>query len=132
MATEYNSVYTNPGKQSTSLVNGLFVADSLGSLFDSGYSGGFIWDLRNGWDTGENNSNLLYGWREGGDYGHLGDPNDNSPPATGPYVAYPGYYALQLASKSFKAAARSCRPRATTATWTSTRSWKPTAISTCW
>ena len=99
MATEYNSVYTNPGKQSTSLVNGLFVAESLGSLLDSGYSGGFVWDLRNGWDTGENNSNLLYGWREGGDYGQLGDPNSNSPPATGPYVAYPGYYALQLASK---------------------------------
>ena len=47
MATEYNSVYTNPGKQSTSLVNGLFVAESLGSLLDSGYSGGFVWDLRN-------------------------------------------------------------------------------------
>ena len=100
MATEYNSVYTNPGKQSTSLVNGLFVAESLGSLMDSGYSGGFVWDLRNYFDTSENNSNLLYGWREGGDYGQLGDPNEtNSPPATGPYVAYPGYYALQLASK---------------------------------
>ena len=99
MATEYNSVYTNPGKQSTSLMNGLFVADSLGSLLDSGYSGGFVWDLRNSWDTGQNNSKGLYGWREGGDYGQLGDPNDNSPPATGPYVAYPGYYAVQLASK---------------------------------
>ena len=30
MATEYNSVYSNPGKQSTSLVNGLFTAESLG------------------------------------------------------------------------------------------------------
>ncbi len=100
LATEYNSVYTNPGKQSTSLVNGLFIAESLGSLLDSGYSGGIAWDLRNSWDTGENNSNALYGWREGGDYGQLGDPGDsNSAPATGPYVAYPGYYALQLASK---------------------------------
>ncbi len=99
MATEYNSVYSNPGKQSTSLVNGLFVAESLGSLLDSGYTGGFVWDLRNAWDASENDSNLLYGWREGGDYGQLGDPNCNSPPTTGPYVAYPGYYALQLASK---------------------------------
>ena len=49
MATEFNSVYTNPGKQSTSLVNGLFIADSIGSLLDSGYQGGFVWDLRNGW-----------------------------------------------------------------------------------
>ncbi len=31
LATEFNSVYSNPGKQTTSLVNGLFVADSLGS-----------------------------------------------------------------------------------------------------
>ncbi len=102
MATEYNSVWGDPGKQSTSLVNGLFVAESLGSLMDSGYTGGFVWDLRNDYDTssGQNDSNLLYGWREGGDYGQLGDPNQtDSAPATGPYVAYPGYYALQLASK---------------------------------
>jgi alpha-L-arabinofuranosidase len=99
MATEFNSVYTNPGKQSTSLVNGLFIADSIGSLLDSGYEGGFVWDLRNGWQTDDNNSNLLYGWREGGDYGQLGDPNDSDAPDTGPYVAYPGYYAVQLASK---------------------------------
>jgi hypothetical protein len=99
MATEFNSVYTNPGKQSTSLVNGLFIADSIGSLLDSGYQGGFVWDLRNGWQTGDNDSELLYGWREAGDYGQLGDPNDSDPPDTGPYVAYPGYYALQLASK---------------------------------
>ena len=105
MATEYNSVYTNPGKQSTSLVNGLFVAESLGSLLESGYSGGFAWDLRNGWDPTQNDSNLLYGWREGGDYGQLGDPNDNAPPTTGPYVGYPGYYALQLASKVIQSGA---------------------------
>ncbi len=99
MATEYNSVYSDPGKQTTSLVNGLFVADSLGSLLESGYSGGFVWDLRNSWHTGDNNSNLLYGWREGGDYGQLGDPSADSAPATGAYIAYPDYYALQLASK---------------------------------
>jgi alpha-L-arabinofuranosidase len=99
MATEFNSVYSNPGKQTTSLVNGLFIADSIGSLLDSGYTGGFVWDLRNGWDPNENNSPSLYGWREGGDYGLLGDPNDSSPPSTGPYVTYPNYFAEQLASK---------------------------------
>ena len=51
MATEFNSVYTDPGKQSTSLVNGLFIANSIGSLLDSGYQGGVVWDLRNGWQT---------------------------------------------------------------------------------
>jgi hypothetical protein len=99
MATEFNSVYSNPGKQTTSLVNGLFIADSIGNLLDSGYTGGFAWDLRNGWDTGENNSPSLYGWRQGGDYGLLGDPNTNAPPSTGPYIAYPSYFAEQLASK---------------------------------
>jgi hypothetical protein len=99
MGTEFNSVYTNPGKQSTSLVNGLFIADSIGSLLDSGYTGGFVWDLRNGWDTTQNNSPSLYGWRQGGDYGLLGDPNTSTPPSTGPYVPYPNYFAEQLASK---------------------------------
>ncbi len=99
MATEFNSVYTNPGKQSTSLVNGLFIANSIGSLLDSGYQAAMVWDLRNSWDTSQNNSNLLYGWREGGDYGKLGDPNDSNAPFTGANIAYPGYYALQLASK---------------------------------
>jgi hypothetical protein len=103
MATEFNSVYANPGKQTTSLVNGLFIADSIGSLLDSGYAGGFVWDLRNGWDTSENNSPSLYGWRQGGDYGLLGDPNTSDPPSTGPYVPYPNYFAEQLASKIVQA-----------------------------
>jgi alpha-L-arabinofuranosidase len=96
-ATEFNSVYTDPGKQSTSLVNGLFVAESIGSLLDSGYAGDDVWDLRNGYDTTQNNSESLYGWRNGGDYGILGA--GNSPPATGAYVPYPTYFAEQLASK---------------------------------
>ncbi|MGA2440177.1 MAG: hypothetical protein ABSH08_04415, partial [Tepidisphaeraceae bacterium] len=99
MATEYNSNYGTPGKQMTSLVNGLFVADSIGSLLDSGYTGGLFWDLRNGWGTNGNNSPTLFGWREGGDEGILGDPNLNDPPFTGPYIPYPNYFGFQLASK---------------------------------
>ena len=37
LTTEFNSVYSNPGKQTTSLVNGLFIADSLGSLMETSY-----------------------------------------------------------------------------------------------
>jgi hypothetical protein len=99
MATEYNSVYTNPGKQSTSLVNGLFVADSIGSLLQSGYTAGLVWDLRNGYLTNDNNNLALYGWRQLGDYGLLGDPNTTNPPFTGAYIPYPTYFAEQLASK---------------------------------
>jgi hypothetical protein len=97
LATEFNSVYSNPGKQTTSLVNGLFVADSLGVLLETPYNGADVWDLRNSYDTGNNNSSSLYGWRQGGDYGLIGSPG--SPPATGPYVPYPTYFAEQLASK---------------------------------
>ncbi len=100
MATEYNSNYGVEGKQMVSIVNGLFVADSIGSLLDSGYQAGLFWDLRNGWTTSGNNSPTLYGWRQGGDEGILGDPNNTSiAPSTGPYVPYPNYFAEQLASK---------------------------------
>jgi hypothetical protein len=98
LATEYNSVYSNPGKQTTSLVNGLFVADSIGSLLQTQYDGADVWDLRNGWDTSNNNSSGLYGWREGGDYGLLGSGNVTLP-SSGTYVPYPSYFAEQLLSK---------------------------------
>ena len=48
LATEFNSADSSPGKESTSLVNGLFIADSIGSLLESGYSGGYVYALRNG------------------------------------------------------------------------------------
>ncbi len=105
LATEFNSVYSNPGKQTTSLVNGLFVADSLGVLMETSYDGADVWDLRNGYDTSNNNSSSLYGWRQGGDYGLLGSPPPTgvSAPATGTYVPYPTYFAEQLASKIIQA-----------------------------
>ena len=101
VATEFNSVSSLPGKQSTSLVNGLFLAESLGTLMDSGYSGGIVWDLRFGWFPNDNNSSHLYGWRMGGDFGLFGDPNPthDSSPSTGPYIPYPSYFAEQLVSK---------------------------------
>jgi hypothetical protein len=98
LATEFNSVNTNAGKQTTSLVNGLAMADSLGVLLNSPYVGADIWELRGRWKTGNNNSPSLYGWRQGGDYGLLGDPI-GPPPSTGPYIPYPTYFAEQLASK---------------------------------
>lgn len=97
LATEYNSVAYNPGKQTTSLVNGLFAADSIGAMLETSYDGGYFWDLRNGWQTGDNNSASLYGWRQGGDYGMIG--SDGTSPATGDYVPYPTYFAEELASK---------------------------------
>ncbi len=98
MATEYNSDITNPGKQLSSLVNGLFLADAMGSLLNSGYVAGMVWDLRDFWNTTGNQSSSLYGWRQGGDYGLLGDSNYTNLPSTGAYVQYPSYFAQQLSS----------------------------------
>ncbi|MGD0462391.1 MAG: hypothetical protein ABSB74_07870 [Tepidisphaeraceae bacterium] len=103
--TEFNSVNGSPGKQTTSLVGGLFVAESIGNMIESGYSGMMFWDLRNGnWQTGDNNSSSLYGWREGGDFGMIGSAwTSGSAPDTGPYIGYPTYYAEELASMMVQA-----------------------------
>ncbi len=97
LATEFNSVSYNPSNQTTSLVNGLWLADALGGLLQTEYNGGSFWDLRNGYDTSHYNGNL-YGWRTGGDYGLLGSGSGQAP-ATGTYVPYPTYFAEQLLSK---------------------------------
>jgi len=69
LCTENNSVYSNPGKQTTSLVNGLFFADSIATAMKTEFNAVIWWDLRNGKDTNNNNSAALYGWRGYGDYG---------------------------------------------------------------
>jgi hypothetical protein len=89
--TENNSVYGNPGKQTTSLVNGLFLADSLGNILKTEFNSFFWWDLRNGQETGNNNSGSLYGWRRYGDYGIV----DAATPA-GPADRYPTFYVYKL------------------------------------
>jgi hypothetical protein len=71
VVTECNSVSSNPGKQSTSLVNGLFMADAYGAYSTTEFNACVWWAFRNGavTGTGVNNSASLYGWREYGDYG---------------------------------------------------------------
>ncbi len=91
VCTENNSVYSNPGKQTTSLVNGLFLADSLGSAMKTAFNAVIWWDMRNGQDTANNNSSSLYGWRLYGDYGIVNGAN----PA-GPADRYPSFYVAKL------------------------------------
>jgi hypothetical protein len=90
-ATENNSVYSNPGKQTTSLVNGLFLADSVCSAMHTEFNSDVWWDLRNGQDTSNNNSSSLYGWRLYGDYGSV----DSADPA-GAADRYPTFYVAKL------------------------------------
>jgi alpha-L-arabinofuranosidase len=99
-ATEFNSVSSNPDKQSTSLVNGLYVADALGNFMDTGptgYQGVWLWDLHNGPPSGVSNIAGEYGWRTFGDYGMLGAESGETGEAVN--EPYPDYFAEQLASK---------------------------------
>jgi hypothetical protein len=91
MCTENNSVFSSPGKQSTSLVNGLFMADSIANIMKTEFKGFFWWNLRNGQEASNNNNASLYGWRRYGDYGIV---NFNTP--AGPADRYPTFYAYKL------------------------------------
>lgn len=68
-ATEQNFVYSNPGKQTTSLVGGLFYADSIGQVAKTEFAASMWWAFHNAPDNSGNNSASLYGWRNFGDYG---------------------------------------------------------------
>ena len=100
IVTENNSVYSNPGKQSTSLVNGLFLADSLANVMKTEIKGFFWWDIRNGASNANNNAASLYGWRTYRDYGlfsSVPNPTFSGAPTTF-NEAYPTYYAFKLLS----------------------------------
>jgi hypothetical protein len=91
--TELNSVSYNPGKQSVSLVNGLFLADTIGQTSGTEFNSCMWWNLRNGSDSTQNNSASLYGWRLFGDYGMLATGDRSDTPLNTPY---PSYYAAKL------------------------------------
>lgn len=93
--TELNSVTFNPGKQTTSLVNGLFLADSLASLASTEFNAVVWWGLRNGVSNGNSGSGL-YGWRQFGDYGLVASGDRSDTPANTPY---PSFYGAKLLSK---------------------------------
>lgn len=91
LCTENNSVFSNPGKQTTSLVNGLFMADSIANIMKTELKGFFWWNLRNGREPANNNNTSLYGWRSYGDYGIV-----NSATPAGPSDRYPTFYVYKL------------------------------------
>ena len=93
--TENNSVSYNPGKQTTSLVNGLYYADSVGSLLTTEFHTLMWWNLHNGVQTGDNNSSALYGWRQYGDYGMLAS-GGGTQPGSAQDTPYPTFMAAEL------------------------------------
>jgi len=86
LCTENNSDSGPEGKQSTSLVNGLYLADSLAQLMKTEFNSFIWWDLRNGSDYDGDFNSGLYGWRN---YGDLGIIN-------GPSTRHPVFYAFKL------------------------------------
>jgi hypothetical protein len=98
LVTENNSVNTNPGKQSVSLVNGLFMADSVGTLMQTEFNSLIWWDMYNGQgNTSVNLSPSLYGWRQYGDYGVENGEGGSLDPIS--HDRYPTYYVMKLLSK---------------------------------
>jgi hypothetical protein len=89
VCTELNSVYTMPGKQTTSLVNALYMADSIGQLLQTEFNALVWWNFRNGLETTNNNDASLYGWRQYGNYGMLLGQTD----------PYPHYYAASILTR---------------------------------
>lgn len=86
VCTENNSDSGAMGRQSTSIVNALYLADSASQLMKTEFNAYLWWDLRNGSDTQGTFDPTLYGWRTNGDYGFL----------SGAGVRYPTFYAEKL------------------------------------
>lgn len=85
MCTENNSVSYNPGKQTTSLINALYLVDSTGQLLKTEFRSLIWWDFRNS-DESNNNEASLYGWRDYGDYGMISRRGER----------HPSFYAAKL------------------------------------
>jgi hypothetical protein len=99
MVTETNSVSYNPGKQTTSLVDALFVADEMLTWFENGVANVDWWALHNSPFDG-NAAPALYGNYGFGDYGILSVGLTTSggaiePPANTPF---PAYFGIQMLS----------------------------------
>jgi len=85
--TEWNSVDFNPGPQSISMVNALFVADYLGELAKVGAGSAQYWDIHNDITP------------EGGDYGYLSRSYEE---LIGGNKPRPSYYGFQMASDALR------------------------------
>ena len=97
MVTETNSVSSNPGKQTLSVVNALYLQQNYLSWLESGVSSVDWWQIHNGIVTSGDNGSSLFGTATYGDYGVLSDATCSGqtcePAADTPF---PAYYGLTL------------------------------------
>ena len=86
LVTENNSDSGNQGRQSTSVVNELYLADNMAQVMKTEFNSYIWWDFRNGTDTHGCFDPTLYGWRSNGDLGMVSGASSN----------YPTFYAEKL------------------------------------
>jgi alpha-L-arabinofuranosidase len=114
VCTENNSDSGAQGKQSTSLVNGLYYADSLAQLMKTELNAFVWWDLRNGTDATGCFDASLYGWRTYGDLGMINGLGTRHPTFYAAklmqYFVQPGDTILAASSDYAKLAAYAARP----------------------
>lgn len=99
---EIGSVYTNPGKQSLSITQGLYAGQVLGEMMNDGISRATWWiGFGNCNGTQGNDSSSLYGWQNFGGYNVFADgPTDAACAGAGPIgTMSPTARAFQLFSK---------------------------------
>jgi len=83
---EIGGAYTNPGKQSWSITQGLYAGQVLGEMMNDGVSRLTWWiGFGNCNGTSGNDSTSLYGWQDFGAYNVFSDgPSDTGCPGAGP------------------------------------------------
>ena len=104
MLTETNSVSSNPGKQTVSQVNALYLLQDYTTWVENGVANVDWWQLHNNLITSGDNGSSLYGTLNYGDYGVLSDATCGTinggqvcePTADTPF---PAYYGLELESQ---------------------------------
>ncbi|NTU46771.1 hypothetical protein HGA88_04035 [Candidatus Roizmanbacteria bacterium] len=97
--TETNSVSQDPGKQTVSLVNAMFLADSYMAWLKSGVANVDWWVLHAAFEPNNNNSNTLFGDATFGNLGMIASEpykGISSPTANTPFPPYYGFKMLQI------------------------------------
>lgn len=99
MVTETNSVSYNPGKQTTSLVDALYLADAMMTWFENGVANVDWWAIHNSPFDG-NVDPALYGTYGFGDYGILSAGLTTSGGAVEPPLdtPFPTYFGVRMLS----------------------------------